>query len=65
MARYKAGEAEALIVPSLDGFGRKLRAAFEAMPDAEYTVDVLPDLGGFSARLAVSYTYLRAQETDP
>lgn len=61
MARYKAGEAEALIVPSLDGFGRKLRAAFEAMPDAEYTVDVLPDLGGFPARLEAELAKLDAE----
>lgn len=61
MARYKAGEAEALIVPSLDGFGRKLRAAFEAMPDAEYMVDVLPDLGGFPARLEAELAKLDAE----
>lgn len=63
MARYKAGEAEALIVPSLDGFGRRLRTAFEAMPDSEFSVDVAPDLSGFPARLEAELARTNAQIT--
>ena len=61
MARYKAGEAEALIVPSLDGFGRRLRAEFESLPDAEYAVDIVPDLSGFASRMEAGLAALDAE----